>query len=229
MIARNKRVLGAVGVALLGGVVVSGAACWKTLRNGTFTDSACGTGAGFTLTATFVPAYDFAELRETSGDSTFRVLESSGTRCVSEACDAALSAASSQSGWSNGSNGRLPGHRYVVAMRGENAFVIDQDKLRLGAALAPIDTPQKAAAVASIDRNLGVRCEPSVRKVESGFEVHLSTSSCFGPRDEVIGVAVNGETKVISSESGPSTCVGQRLDLKARHIEPKYAAVTPTK
>ena len=30
----SKKVLGAVGVVLAAGVVVSGAACWRTLRNG---------------------------------------------------------------------------------------------------------------------------------------------------------------------------------------------------
>jgi hypothetical protein len=109
--------------------------------------------------------------------------------------------------------------------------VVDERTLTIGAALAPIDTPGKAAAVASINRNLGFDCERAVRTVEGGFEVHVFTGSCFGPRDEVIKVAASGATEVISSESSPGTCVGQPLfdDLNARHIEPKYAAMTPAK
>jgi hypothetical protein len=158
------------------------------------------------------------------------VLQSSG-KCGGERCEAALAAASSDTGWSNGSNGRMPGHNYIVAMKGDKAFVVDGRTLRIGAALAPIDSPAKAAAVASIDRSLGFDCEKTARKVEGGYEVHVSTDSCFGPRDEVIKVATNGDTEVISADSSPGTCVGQLFegDLKARHIDPKYAAVTPTK
>lgn len=219
----NKKFLGAIGVVLLAGVVVSGASCWRSLR---FTESACNGGA-FSLTGTFLPAYDFAELRQTDWESKITVLQSSGT--CQGSCKTALDAATSSQGWSNGSNGRMPGHHYIVAMKGDKAFIIDNSALTIGAALAPIDSPAKAAAVASISRNLGFDCQRAARKVEGGYEVHVSTDSCFGPRDEVIKVAVNGETEVISADSSPGTCVGQRRDLNARHIEPKYAAVTPTK
>ena len=93
-------------------------------------------------------------------------------------------------------------------MRGENVQVVDDDVMRLGLALSPIDSPLKAAVVVSFERNLGVGCEPSVRKTGGGFEVHVSSDSCFGPRDEVIEIAENGTTTVISAESGKQTCVG---------------------
>jgi hypothetical protein len=219
----KKKVLGAVGVLLLAGVVASGASCWKTVRNANFTESAC-TDGKFSLTSTFVPAYDFAELRQTGGQPTFRVLQSSGT-CAGESCEAALKAATSSEGWSNGSNGRLPGHNYIVAMKGDKAFIVDGSSLTMGAALAPIDSPAKAAAVASIERNLGFDCEKAARKVEGGYEVHVSTDSCFGPRDEVIKVTTDGRTEVIRSDSSPGTCVG----AAPTRSEPKYAAVTFTK
>lgn len=218
----NKKVLGAVGTVLVAGVVVSGASCWRTIRNTRFTESAC-TGGKFSLTSTFLPAYDFAELRQTGWEEKFQVLQSSGT-CSGESCEAALKAASSKEGWSNGSNGRMPGHNYIVAMKGDKAFIVDGTSLTIGAALAPIDSPAKAAAVASIDRNLGFDCEKAARQVEGGYEVHVSTDSCFGPRDEVIKVTADGRTEVISSDSSPGTCVGSTESLL-----PKYAAVTLAK
>ena len=120
----------------------------------------------------------------------------------------ALQAATSKEGWNNRSHGRQPGHQYLVASRGDDVVVVGGLALTVGKALAPIDSVAKAAVVASLDRGIGVSCERSVRKVAGGFAVHLETSSCFGPRDEVIGVAVSGETSVVSAEQGPSTCVG---------------------
>lgn len=74
----NKKLIAAVGLVLMTGV---GAACWRTLRNGVFNERACA-GPTFSITGVFVPTFDFAELRDTSGDSASRVLESSGTRCA---------------------------------------------------------------------------------------------------------------------------------------------------
>lgn len=51
-------------------------------------------------------------------------------------------------------------------------------------------------------------CRGAARAVEGGYEVHLVTDSCFGPADEVIRVNSDGSVKVVSSEHGPSTCVG---------------------
>lgn len=205
----NKKLIVVVGLVLMTGV---GAACWRTLRNGVFTERACA-GPSFSITGAFVPTYDYAELRDTSGDSTSRVLESSGTRCgkatVPEACESAVAAATAKTGWSNGSHGRMPGHNYLVVTRGDEVLVIDESTRKVGRALAPIDSPVKAAVVAFIERGIGVSCERSVRTVEGGFEVHLVTESCLGPADEVIGVAVDGNTTVLSSEHGQSTCVGQ--------------------
>jgi hypothetical protein len=214
----SKKGIVAVGLVLSAGVAVSGAACWRTLRNGTFTESAC-TAGSFSLTAAFVPPYDYAELRESDGAGNFRLLESAGARCAKastpEACEAAFKSASSKTGWSNASGGRMPGHRYVVATRGDEVKVIEGD---LGRALAPIDSAVKSAAVASIQRGIGVSCEKSVRKVEGGgFEVHLETSSCFGPRDEVIRVAPDGVTTVVSAEQGPQTCVGENVSAPDNH------------
>ena len=219
----NKKILGAVGVVLLAGVVVSGASCWRTMRNASFTESACTAEGKFSLTGTFLPTYDFAELRQTGWEPKVQVLQASG-KCADESCEAALKAASSNEGWSNGSNGRMPGHNYIVAMKGDKAFIVDGTSLTIGAALAPSDSPAKAAAVASIDRSLGFDCQKAAKKVEGGYEVHVSTDRCFGPRDEVIKVTAEGRTEVISSDSSPGTCVGA-----AESQLPKYAAVTPSK
>jgi hypothetical protein len=207
----NKKVLMAIGVLLSAGVTLSGAACWRTLRSGSFPERAC-EGERFSLTAAFVPGFDYAELRDTSSGT--RALAASGTQCGRakdrEACEAALAAATSKEGWTNGSNGRMPGRHYVVATRGDEVLVVNGAALGLAAALAPIDSPVKAAAVASTARGIGVSCERSVRKAGAGFEVHLVTDSCFGPADEVIAVAPDGKLTVISEEHGPQTCMGQR-------------------
>jgi hypothetical protein len=204
----NKKVIVAVGLALTAAVAVSGAACWRAFRNGVFTENAC--AEPFSLTAVFVPTWDFAELRNSQGTAP---IESAGTKCAGatakEACEAAVAAASSKEGWSNGSHGRMPGHHYIVATRGDEVVVINQASLKVGKALGPIDSAMKAAVVAFVERGVGFSCERSVRTVEGGFEVHLVSGSCLGPADEVIRVATSGETTVISAEYGPSTCVGQ--------------------
>jgi hypothetical protein len=223
----NKKVAVVVtGLVLTAGV---GAACWRTVRNSVFTENAC-SGDTFKLTAVFLPAWDFAELRQSNGDATQRSLESSGTACARatarEACEAALAAATSKEGWSNGSHGRMPGHHYIVATRGDEVVVID-GAARLGTALAPIDSPAKAAVLAFVERGIGFSCERSVRTVEGGFEVHLVSDSCLGPADEVIGVSTVGVTTVLSSDYGRATCVGRSLN--ARHMVKKYAAATSRK
>jgi hypothetical protein len=209
----NKKLIVAVGFTLSAGVAISGVACWQTLRNGRFTDSPC-QGGGFSATVAFLPQYDSVELRETSGDQSFRVLQAAGTACARASdkpgCEAKVAAASSQRGWSNGSHGRMPGHTYFVATKGDEVVVIDGDKLALGTALAPIDSVAKAALLASMERNIGVSCEPSVRAAGGGYEVHLVSDSCFGPADEVIHVNADGSLDVISAERGKQTCVGSR-------------------
>lgn len=235
----NKKVILAVGLALTAAVALSGASCWRTLRNGSFTENAC-SQAAFNLTEAFVPAWDFAELRNSSEGSA--PLASSGTKCaratVKEACESAVAAASSKEGWSNGSHGRMSGHHSIVATRGDEVVVINQTSWTVAKALGPIDSAMKAAVVAFVDRGVGFSCERSVRKVTDGYEVHLVSGSCLGPADEVIQVATTGEVTVVSAEYGPSTCVGSYLllpsrgggaSLNAPHIVAKYAAVTSTK
>lgn len=164
---------------------------------------------GFSLTKAMLPGFDYAELRDTSQPG--QVLDATGEKCSRAAdkgaCEQKLAAASSTKGWSNGSNGRMPGHHYVVATRDDEVVVID-GSAKLGAVLAPIDTPARAAAVAAIERGISPACKGSVRKVTDGFEVHLESDSCFGPADEVIRVSTDGRTTVISADHKPATCVG---------------------
>jgi hypothetical protein len=206
----NKKVLVAIGLVLFAAVTVSGAACWRALRTGSFSERAC-PGDSFSLAAAFLPGFDYAELRDSSSGN--KALEVSGTKCGGaknrEGCEAALAAATSTKGWSNGSHGRRPGRLYVVATRGDEVLVVDGAALGVATALAPIDSAVKAAALASTERGIAVSCERSVRKAGAGFEVHLVTDSCFGPADEVIGVAPDGKLTVISEEHGPRTCMGQ--------------------
>lgn len=79
----------------------------------------------------------------------------------------------------------------------------------IGAALAPIDSPLKAALVASIERGISLGCERAVRQVDTGYEVQLTSGDCRDLREEVIRVEVNGYLMVISTEAGPGqVCVG---------------------
>lgn len=164
----------------------------------------------FSLPRALVPAFDYAELRDTEAPG--KVLEAAGEKCARasdrQACEERLAAKTSKAGWSNGSNGRRPGHHYLVATRGNDVFLIDGEMIKLEVALAPVDSPVKAAAIAATQRSITPACEGSVRQVEGGFEVHLTTDSCFGPADEVIKVSTDGSTTVISSDHKPPTCVG---------------------
>ena len=207
---KNKRVLAAVGVALAAGMLLNGESCRRVYRDGIFTDSPCTDGA-LLITSAFVPRYDFAELRDTSNHSL--VLQSAGKRCATatsvETCEAAVAAARSETGWHDG-RGRWGGqrsHLYIVATRGDAVHVFDGSDI--GAALAPIDSPLKAALVASIDRGIGLGCERAVRQVDTGYEVQLTSGDCRDLREEVIRVAVNGYLMVISTEAGPGqACLG---------------------
>ena len=208
----NKKMVVAIGLALSAGVALSGAACWQAVRNARFTESPCVDGK-FSITQAFLPQYDFVELRETNGEAAFSVLQSAGTVCSKAtdkaACEAKVAAATAKRGWSNGSHGRMPGFEYFVATKGDEVLVIDGDTLELGKALAPIDSVAKAAGLVSMERDVGVSCEPSVRMAPGGgFEVHLVSTSCFGPSDEVLHVEPDGTSTVVSSERGKQTCVG---------------------
>jgi hypothetical protein len=189
-------------LALIAAVALAGCK-----SNPTFDLPAC--SGAFRVTTAFVPLYDSAELRETNGE---KPLETAGKRCAKAtdvaACEQKVAAKTSKHGWSNGSHGREPGHHYIVATRGDEVLLIDNELIRVERALAPIDTPGKAATVAFVQRALAPACTSSVRKVEDGFEVFLKTESCLGAGEEIIRVNTNGTTSVIKSEFKPGTCVG---------------------
>jgi len=179
-----------------------------------FSESAC-TGEELSLPEAMLGAYDYAELRETSGhgqDAKTRVLTSAGAPCKTArdtaACSASLGRAAASSGFSNGSDGRMPGFHYLVVTRGDEVRVVNGRELTVGAALVPIDSPSKAAAAAAVDRGMPPQCHGSVRRANGAFEVHLTRSSCRGPRDEVVRVTPDGRVEVVSSASKPATCVG---------------------
>lgn len=204
---RNKLVA-AVGVVLVAVVTLTGATCVKRMRLG-YDLGACN-GPAFSYVEAMVPTWEYAELRDTSGQT--EVLGQAGTRCATASdkakCEQLVADARTEHGFSNGSHGRRAGHRYVVATRGDTVAIVDGRALGFGEALRPIDSPVKAAAVVAAASNLTPDCQRSVRKTEAGFEVHVATDSCFGPRDEVYLVTPDGRLETLEAWHGERTCVG---------------------
>ncbi|MFT3713402.1 MAG: hypothetical protein QM817_37575 [Archangium sp.] len=200
----------ALGVVGLAGAGLSGAACWRLIGAGSFDQHPLCEGPHFSLTHALLPTFEYAELRDTSGEE--RVLESAGAKCASAkdvaACNEKLTDAKSTEGWNNGSHGRMPGHHYIVATRGDEVMVVTQNNL--AELLKPVDTATKAALIAAIQRGIFPSCEKSVRQKDGKYELHLVSTSCFGPTDEVVSVDSAGTLNVLESSSGPATCVGSR-------------------
>ncbi|MBL8909392.1 MAG: hypothetical protein JNM17_01695 [Archangium sp.] len=213
-----KRFIVAVGVVGLAGAAISGAACWRLMGAGTFDLRACA-GPNFSITSAMLSRFDYAELRDTSGQEA-RVLESAGTKCQGaanlEACTKAVEDAKSDTGWNNGSHGRMPGHHYIVATKGDEVTVVTQ--VNLADVLKPIDSPIKAAVISGVQRNIFPSCEGSVRLKGSVYEVHLVSTSCFGPVDEVVSIDATGMLSVVQSEQGPATCVGALESSRAKLV-----------
>lgn len=153
-------------------------------------------------------SFDYAEVRNTSSA---REVESAGEKCKTakqrDACLKAIESATATTGWNNGSHGRLPGYNYAVVTRGDEVIALTPDNL--AAALAPIDTPVKAALIATAQRGVGAKCEGAVRAVKGRYEVHLVSDSCFGSVDDVVLIDAKGALEVVSSSHGPARCVGQ--------------------
>jgi hypothetical protein len=196
---KPSRFVVALGVVLLGGAALSGAACWRLMGAGSFDQHPMCEGPHFSLVHAMLPTFEYAELRDTTGEE--RTIASAGAKCSSAkdvgACTQKLADATSTEGWNNGSNGRMPGHHYIVATRGDEVVVVT-DK-NLVDVLKPIDTATKAALVAAVQRNIFPDCQKSIRQREGKFELHLVSTSCFGP---------SGALNVIESTQGPATCVG---------------------
>jgi hypothetical protein len=198
----------------LAGLVALGGACKTPLTWGTFSEDACG-GAAFSLPEAFNAGFDYAEVRLTQGpqpDAKYTVESSAGEKCkgakARDACVARVAEAQSSEGFSNGSHGRMPGHRYVVATRGDEVVIVT-DPASAGKALAPIDRPAKAAAVVAIATTVSPACKASVRRAGGGYEVYVNSTSCFGPREILMRVEADGASRVLRQESKPATCVGR--------------------
>lgn len=200
-------VFATLGIGVLISLVVA-AASW--VRHSGFDLPACDAKGELSLVDALVPRWDYAALRSTEEEAPMR---EAGTKCASakeqEACALAVKHAKPAGrGFPNGSGGRMPGRRFLVLTRGDELFVIDEEP-KIPLALGPIDTPHKAALVATWQYDTPIdRCEQSVRRSANGFEVHLSTDSCFGPRDYVVEVDAAGTTTTKAQSSGRQTCVG---------------------
>lgn len=198
----------------LPGAVALAAACNKApLTWGTFPEDACG-GATFSLAEAFTSGFDYAEVRRTQGqpDAGHTVEASAGEKCkgakAHDACVARVAEAESSEGFSNGSHGRMPGHRYVVATRGDDVVIVTSPA-SAGKALAPIDAPAKAAAVVAIATTTSPTCKASVRRASAGYEVYVKSTSCFDPHEVLMRVEADGSSRVLRQEAKPATCVGR--------------------
>lgn len=215
-----RRCLPALSIAALVGT----AACKTPLTWGAFSEDACN-GDSFSLPVAFTPAFDYAELRRTDGavpGAKSTIASSAGDKCKGakerEACLARVTEARSDDGFSNGSYGRMPGHMYLVATRGDEVVVVNT-AASAGKALAPIDAPAKAAALAALVTALTPACKGSVRRASGGYEVHLKSTSCRGPREVLLRVEADGTSRVLKEESKPGTCVG-RVVAERSQAEP---------
>jgi hypothetical protein len=206
-------VVGLVSGLFLSGIV--GTTGCKRL-SGSFPETAC-KGAAFSLSEAVVPKLDYAELRDTSSFAAgeevdgYHVLQRAGEPCKTArdkaACKEHVRSARATRGFSNDSNGRLRGFRYLVVTRGDDVTIVSGDR-ELAAALGTVEDRYEAAAIASIGSGLVPACEHSVRAEGSAFVVHLATDSCFGPEDLVVRVERDGRVTVVSRETKPGTCVG---------------------
>ncbi|NOU32615.1 MAG: hypothetical protein HOO96_32325 [Polyangiaceae bacterium] len=198
-------------LALVAAVVGSNASCRTFAGWGSFNEAAC-PGENFSLTDAFIGTFDYAELREGHQDGKFKVVIKSGELCKGaknkQTCEAQVAEAKATQGWSNGSGGRMEGFMYLVATKDDGVTVVDQRSTTTGQALSPIDTPAKAAAVASVTYGIAPDCKNSVRKVGSAYEVHLKSESCFGPREEIVRVFTAGNMELVKEERGSASCVG---------------------
>lgn len=200
----KNKFLVALGVVLSVGVLV---AARQLVRSARYDLDACQMP---NLVQQLAARYDYVELRQ---DFSRDPPLSAGTPCANakdrETCLENASKATSTAGWTNGNGREAPRHLYVVATKGDEVFVIDDAKLTVVAALAPIDTPEKAVLAVLHSRNTPLHdCKRAARKVNGGFEVHLSTDSCFGPHEEVVFISTDGTLDVLEQWSGPQTCVG---------------------
>lgn len=214
MVASLRRCLLAL---CLPGAVALAAACKKApLTWGTFSENACA-GAAFSLAEAFTSGFDYAEVRRTEGtqpEAKYVVEASAGEKCKGakshDACVASVAEAASSEGFSNGSHGRMPGHRYVVATRGDEVVIVTSPA-SAGKALAPIDAPAKAAAVVAIATTTSPTCKASVRRAGGGYEVYVKSTSCFGPHEVLMRVESDGSSRVLRQEAKPATCVGRAV------------------
>ncbi|MFO0598122.1 MAG: hypothetical protein U0228_22660 [Myxococcaceae bacterium] len=225
---KTPKLLAPVAVVLVAAVAVSGATCWR-MAAGSFDLAACD-GEYFTTAEALVPPFDYVEIRDTTRGEP---ATTKGEKCAAASdktkCAAAIDAATSTEGWSNGSNGRMPGYTYAVLNRGDEVIVVDQRTRTMASVLTPIDSPRKAALVASLTRNLNPSCKKSVRAATGGWEVHLATDSCFGPREETVLVRTTGEVEIVSEWHGEQTCIGAVLpagtpamaDAAAKRVMPE--------
>lgn len=165
-------------------------------------------GEAFSLTDALIPTFDFVELRERGDEVT--VLERAGLRCGAardrSRCEAAFNALAEPEGWHVYRDHRNL-RRFLVATRGDEVLAITNEQTSLRRALAPIDSPAKAAAMVAVSQGLGIDCE-SVSRGGDGWDVHHEADNgCSGASDVMLHVSLDGAITVISSKLRPATCM----------------------
>lgn len=168
---------------------------------------------------------DYIELweRDDLDDAKPELRGSVGTKCGkatdAAACEAAVAAATSMSGFRLGQCVQLCTKSFFVVNRGDEVVVVDTDA-GFAALLGDIDAPQDALAVV-LHEGYSLRCadvaQGGVKVAGAGFEVIASriTSGCNPVETTQYRLAVGKdgkvtelESSVLSSESG--SCIGRR-------------------
>jgi hypothetical protein len=206
----------------LGALAVGGC---RTVTYGSFPLNACEDKV-VDLATLLAQSYDYVEEREVSGERgypspvdagtgpapEFKLKRSAGAKCRNAtdaaACTQRLNEVRATQGYPLDHRGRVLGYRYYVVSKGDRVSVIDGAGITFAQALAPIDTPQKAAVLAALAEGPFPACKESVRKTEDGFDVFVESTSCLGPFEAVVHVSSRGDVTTVKRNAGKSTCVG---------------------
>ena len=233
-----RRDVGGALARVLSLVVLGG--CGGGVDTNGFSPLTCGSNEQLSLLPGIAPAEaaDYLELWEqedVGGEP--RLRGSSGTKCATAtdaaACQAALEAATSMSGFQLGQCVQVCTNGFFVVNRGDEVIVVDTDEA-LAALLGDIDSPQEAA-LAALHAGYHVGCgdveRGGVRETNSGWEVIATriTQGCDPVESTQYRLAVDKdgnvaelESDVVSSESG--ACIGRRppglLARRGRGVTP---------
>jgi hypothetical protein len=220
----KHRDVGGALARVLSLVVLGG--CGGGVDTSGFSPLTCGENEQLALLPGINPAQpaDYIELweQEDIGNEP-RLRGSMGTKCGTAtdpaACQAAIEAATSMSGFMLGQCVQVCTNGFFVVNRGDEVVVVDTDAA-LAELLGAVDSPEEAA-LAALHAGYHVGCgdleSGSAKKTDTGWEVIATkiTQGCNPVESTQYRLAVDAqgkvteiESEVVSSESG--VCIGRR-------------------